>query len=163
MVFTVSITSHKTHKLFYQRHAMPQPQKSKTPEIFIRKSEKISPLLSTPRSLWKNKESSCKVWGRGRLLSRHTQAGKKKLFLWKNMMRSLENRKRSSLPASPHPPHLLTERVGFETAWLRRSNHFPPISLLFSLRVFPLFVVHTAQTLLSMRLFCIAMNTNHKD
>lgn len=144
---------------------MPQPQKSKAPEIFIRKSEKISPLLSTPRSFWKNKESSCKVWSRGRLLSRHTQAGKKKTFSLKEHDEEFGKQEEIFVACKPSSSSSLDrkERVGFETAWLRRSNHFPPISLLFSLRVFPLFVVHTAQTLLSMRLFCIAMNTNHKD
>lgn len=114
--------------------------KSEAPEIFMRKSEKISPLLSTPRSLCKNKGSSCKVWGRERLQSCHTQAGKKKFLLWKNMMRTLENRNRSSVSARPQlqrEPHLLTERR--ESALKQFDSrevitfppHFSPIFSLF--------------------------------
>lgn len=66
--------------------------------------------------------------------------GKKKFLLWKNMMRTLENRNRSSVSARPQlqrEPHLLTERR--ESALKQFDSrevitfppHFSPIFSLF--------------------------------
>lgn len=119
-----------------------------------RKSEKISPLLSTPRSLCKKtKQSKFMQSLRQRKDFRvviHTQ--RRKDFLWKNMMRSLENRKRSSVSVCPELQcelHLLTD--GGEQALkqfdCREVITFFPISLPHSLPVsLSLSVAHTDQT-----------------
>lgn len=147
-VFTVS-TILQASKTFWQRCAMPQPQKWGARENFIRKSEKISPLLSTPRSLCKNKASSCKVWGRRRLQSRHTQAGKKSFSLKEHEEEfgKQEEIFGVCLPSASEWASSFDRRgrVGFKTVWLQRSNqfffsHFCP---LFCLRLsFPLCCAH---------------------
>lgn len=117
---------------FHQRCAMPQPEKRGAGDFHTKIWKRISPLLSTPRSLWKNKGSSCKVWRRERdfRVVVHTQ-GKKVFFLWKNMMRTLENRNRSSVSARPHR---LTERreSALKQFDYREVITFPPIALPYS-------------------------------
>lgn len=65
---------------FHQRCAMPQPEKWGAGDFHTKIWKRISPLLSTPRSLWKNKGSSCKVWRRERDFRLVVRTQGKKVF-----------------------------------------------------------------------------------
>lgn len=169
-VFTVSTVSHKPQKLFtkdVQCHNL----KSEAPDIFIRKSEKSSPLLSTPRSLCKNKGSSCKVlWQRKTSQSSYASWGKKKKsFSLREHDEEFGKQEEIfgvCLPSASVWASSLDRRgrAAFETVWLQRSNHFFPAPLPCSLPVsLPLSVAHKDQTLLSTTSLCIAVNTNQQD
>lgn len=87
--------------------------------------------LNSQKPLKKQRKFMQSLTRRERLQSRRTHAGKKKFFLWKNMMRTLENRNRSSVSARPH---LLTERreSALKQFDYREVITPPPISLLYS-------------------------------
>lgn len=119
-VFTVSTVSHKPQKLFtkdVQCHNL----KSQAPDIFIRKSEKSSPLLSTPRSLCKNKGSSCKVlWQRKTSQSSYASwEKKKKKFLsertWWGVWKT--GRDLRCLPALSFSVSLISWQKGERSLW----------------------------------------------
>lgn len=164
-LLTVPTISHKPQELS-TKDAQCHNLESEAAEIFIRKSETISPLLSTPRSLCKNKASSHKVWGSWRLQSRHTQAGKKSFSLkehdeefWK------QERDLRCLPALSFSVSLILTDGGGESA-LKQFDYREVI--IFSPFLSPslslsLSVAHTHQTLLSSIPLCIAMNTNNLD
>lgn len=71
------------------------------------------------------------------------------------------------LPALSFSVSLISWQKGERRLWnslLQRNNHSFPVSLPYSVSVsLYLSVAHTDQTLLSMTLFCIAMNTNQQD
>lgn len=151
--------------------------KSEAAEIFIRKIWKekkkktISPLLSTPRSVCKNKGSSCKVCGRGKTSeSSHTQAGRKKVSPLKEHDEEFgktgwDLQCLCALRFSvSHMSWQRGERALKQSDYREVITFTPHFSRLFSPRLSFPSLLHTQTKLCSAGLFfCIAMNTNQQD
>lgn len=165
-VFTVSTTSHKPQKLF-TKDAQCHNLKSEAPEIFIRKSERFRLCSQLPEVFVKTKEVHAKFAAEEDFRFVIHKQGKKFFSerTWWGVWKT--GRDLRCLPALSFSVSLISWQKGESRLWnslLQRNNHSFPISLPYSLSVsLSLSVAHTDQTLLSMNLFYIAMNTNQQD
>lgn len=163
-VFTVFNTSLK--KLF-TRCAMPQPQKWGGRDFHKKIWKDFAFALNSQKPLEKQRKFMQSL--RQRKTSESSYTSREKSFSLKEHDEEFGKQEEIfgvCLPSASAWASSLDRRgrVGFETVWLQRSNHFFPISLPYSLSVsLSLSVAHTAQTLLSMTPLCIAMNTNQQD
>lgn len=134
---------------------MPHPQKWGTSAFQMQIWWDLAFPLNPPRSRCKKTEEVCAKFEAEKDFRVVTHKQGKSFFLWENMMRTLENRNRSSVSASPEhqcEPHLMMER---RDQALKQFDYREVIT--FSPHFSPLF------SLLSFLLYCTQRSNSEHD